>query len=320
MWQDGADYDIGDEVPFQLTGTISNQYADYDTYYYAFHDKLSSGLTFTQSSVKVYVENSTTRTEVSSSQYTINTNTSDGCSFEVVIQDLKKLTGVTISSSSTIVVEYTAKLNDKAVIGSTGNPNEACLEYANDPYSNDTTGFTPWDKVIVFTYQLEVDKYSSNGSTLNGAGFTLYKYYASDANTGEWKAVGAEQQYDANYVFTWTGLDAGEYKLVETTVPSGYTKASDVTFYVVASYETNDDDPAFIDLEIERGSGWESVSGTPSATESDGKVLIHILNKTGSELPTTGGIGTTIFYIVGGVMVAGAVVLLITKKRMGENE
>ncbi|MCD8084124.1 MAG: isopeptide-forming domain-containing fimbrial protein [Clostridiales bacterium] len=317
-WQDGADYDIGDEVPFRLTGTVSNQYAAYDTYYYAFHDKLSSGLDFTASSVKVYVENGTTKTELESSDYTVKTdNLTDGCTFEVIIDDLKNLqTDVEVKSTSLIVVEYTAKLKDTAEIGSTGNPNEARLEYSNNPYGGGT-GYTPWDKVITFTYQLEVDKYSSSGNTLNGAGFTLYKYYASGANTGEWRAVGSEQVYTDGYTFTWEGLDAGYYKLVETTVPSGYTKADDITFTVTASYETNDDDPAFIDLEIEINSGKESISGTPSATESDGKVLIHVINTTGSELPTTGGVGTTIFYVAGGIMAVGAVILLITKKRMG---
>ncbi|MCC8126081.1 MAG: isopeptide-forming domain-containing fimbrial protein [Clostridiales bacterium] len=318
-WQDGADYDIGDEVPFQLTGTISNQYNDYDTYYYAFHDKLSDGLDFTASSVKVYVENGTTRTELDSSEYTVKTdNLTDGCSFEVIIADLKSITNATVSSSSLIVVEYTAKLSSNAEIGSVGNPNEARLEYSNNPYG-DGTGYTPWDKVLTFTYQLEVDKYSSNGSTLNGAGFTLYKYYASDANSGTWVAVGQEQVYTDGYVFTWEGLDEGYYKLEETTVPAGYTKASDITFTITSSYETNDDDPAFIDLEIKINSGKDSVSGTPSATESTGKVLINVINTTGSELPTTGGIGTTIFYALGGIMAVGAVILLITKKRMGSS-
>ena len=183
-WQDSADYDINDSVPFQLTATLPDNLASYDEYYLELSDTLSTGLTYNKDA-KVYLVNGTEKTDITSS-FTI---AADGSSFK--INNLKSLNGVT--SSTKVVVEYTATLNPNAVIGSAGNPNTVKLIYSNNPNytgSGETspTGETPKDKVIVFTYKVVVNKVDQSGNALAGAGFTLYKKDAS----GNWNVVGDE--------------------------------------------------------------------------------------------------------------------------------
>ncbi len=329
-WQDAADYDIGDSVPFRLEATISSQYSSFTTYTLTFHDTLSSGLTFDgESSVKVYVVNDNVATQLSTNDYTVTTSTGDGCSFHVTVTNLKALTtNVTVDASSVIRVEYTATLNSNAVIGqgssstNQGNPNKAYLEYSNNPYDDSDTGKTPEDKVTVFTFKLDVKKYGDSTSTeLTGAGFTLYKWVAtgSGAEDGSWVMVGTQQINTSGNTFSWTGLDSGEYKIVETTVPDGYTKAADIVFKVSATYDTDSDNPRLTELTTSiTGGGSSLVSGQITTNVITGTLAAGIINKSGNSLPTTGGIGTTIFYIVGGVLVLGAAVLLITRRRMGK--
>lgn len=321
-WQDGADYDVNDAVPFKLTGTVSNKYASYKTYYYAFHDKMSAGLTFNPSSVVVKVDGKT----VSAEQYSVVTSgLTDGCTFEVVFNDLKKVTaegGAVVTPSSVITVEFSATLNDGCVIGKPGNPNEAKLEYNNNPYYEGTgkpedTSETPWDKVIVFTYQADVNKVDNKGNALEGAGFTLYKWNEGANDYVEVKAI---EVVEGQTTFSFARLDAGKYKLVETTVPAGYNKAEDVIFTIDATYDTNADDPKLISIVVKDKNNATISGETEDATFSvdveHGKVGTKVVNNSGTELPSTGGIGTTIFYVLGGMLVVCAVVLMVSKKRM----
>lgn len=314
-WQDGADYDVNDVIPFKLTGTVSNLYDSYKTYYYAFHDVMSAGLTFDETSVVVKVDG----VEISTNQYSVKTNNlKDGCTFEVVFDDLKKVGSV--KSNSAITVEYNATLNDKAVIGSVGNPNKAKLEYNNNPYASskpDKPGETPWDTVIVFTYKLIANKVDGQGNALNGAGFTLYKF---DFTKNDYVAVGNE--ITGVTTFTFERLDAGKYKLVETTVPAGYNKAEDLEFTVEATYDTDAADPKFGNLVVKDSKGNIISNGENkifTTNLNEGSASTTIKNLSGSELPSTGGIGTTIFYVVGVILMLGAGVLLVTKKRMSSN-
>ena len=319
-WQDGADYDIGDRVPFQLTGTVSAKYDSYKTYYYAFHDKMSAGLEFMAETVKVYVDGKLVENTDTKVYYTVKTSdlTQSGCTFEVVFNNLKDI--ATVTANSNITVEFEAKLTgDNVVVGTPGNPNEAKLEYNNNPYYEgdgkpDKTGETPWDKVVVFTYVLNANKVDGQGNALEGAGFTLYKY---DKETEAYVAVGDE--ITGVTTFTFNGLDAGKYKLVETTVPAGYNKADDIEFTIEATYDTDKADPKLTGLVVKDASGnvisegEELVFGT---VVTDGSVNTDIENLTGAELPETGGIGTTMFYVIGAILVVGAAVVMITRKRM----
>lgn len=305
-WQDGADYDINDVVPFKLQGTVPQNYGAYNTYKYVFHDKMSSGLTFDASSVVVKVD----ETAINSGYSVVTKSLEDDCTFEVRFENLKDISAVT--AGCTITVEYNATLNDKAVIGSAGNPNEAKLEYSNNPYG-DGTGKTPWDKVIAFTYQLVANKVDKDGEPVEGAGFTLYKWSDDES---KYVAVGSEIK--GVTTFNFNGIDAGKYKLVESTVPDGYTKAEDLEFTVVATYDTENLEPKFGTLTIKAGDKVisEGEDKVFTVNLAEGIFTTKVVNLTGTTLPSTGGMGTTVFYVVGGGLMAVAVVLLVTKKRM----
>ncbi len=313
-WQDSADYDIGDSVPFQLKGTVAEDFDKYTTYYFAFHDKLEDSLTFEPSSVKVYVG-----TQEITTGYTVNTSTSDGCTFEVIFNDLKQVSGV--KAESEIIVEYTAKLNESAVLGKQGNVNQAMLEYSNNPYT-EQKGTTNWDNVIVFTYKVLVNKYANEalaGKELTGAAFKLEKLYKDpDTNLDTWKTVHeftVDEQNPASS-FEFRGLDDGQYKLTETVTPAGFNTIDAIEFTVTAdhniTWEGQAQDAILTSLSGDVATG--EITFTPS--DDQGTLTTNVVNKSGSTLPETGGIGTTLFYVLGGVLVLAAVVLLVTKKRM----
>ncbi|MFR7528387.1 MAG: isopeptide-forming domain-containing fimbrial protein [Anaerostipes hadrus] len=301
-WQDSADYDIGDNVPFQLTGTVTSKYADYKAYKFVFHDKESAGLTFNADSVKVYVDG-----KQISSGYEVTTSPEDGHTFDVVFKDLKQISEV--KAGSKITVEYTSKLNDKAVIGSAGNPNTMHLEYSNNPNDDQggETGKTPEDTVIVFTYKTIINKVDASGAALKGAEFKLYKVMKD----GSEKEVAVVKNPEGT-TFTFNGLDDGDYILRETTTPDGYNSISDIKFRITASHDVLSESPALKDLTGDKVTGEIELTADKTA----GSLTSNIVNQKGSELPETGGMGTTAMYLVGGVLVAGALLLLITKRRM----
>lgn len=320
-WQDSADYDIGDAVPFKLSATIAQDYANYThDYKLTFHDKEDTGLSFNKDSVKVYVDG----TLITTGYEVVTEGLTGGCTFEVRFANLKDIASVHVGS--VISVEYTSTLNNQAVIGSTGNKNTSHVTYTNNPNDKQAgeNGKTPDDVVIVFTYQTIVNKVTKNpaydaskdtGKTgtdsdgnkefisLKGAGFTLHKKNAY----GAYKAVGSELKGEDMTTFTWSGLDDGDYKLVETTTPSGYNTIPDIEFTITATHDASSDNPTLISL-----NGGDKFTGEIST----GVVSANIENQSGAQLPSTGGIGTTIFYVLGSVLVIGAAVLLVTKKRM----
>ena len=329
-WQDGADYDIGDDVPFELTGTLPSNYADYNTYKYVFHDTLSKGLTY-NNDAKVYVLNGSSETEVTSA-FTINFGT-------ISCDNLKAISGVTIDKNSKIVVRYSAKLNDNAKYGSQGNPNEVYLEYSNNPNKGGegNTGNTPKDTVIVFTYKLDANKVDEDGKTaLKGAGFTLFKIVpgTEDGTTSE-EQIGDEVKGTDVTTFSWPGLDAGKYVLRETTTPAGYNTAADIEFEIVGTYAPTTDTegvasgqaPELTGLVVKDSSG-NIISGdveggatfTAVLNKTQSDISTNVVNKKGTNLPETGGMGTTILYVVGAILVIGAGILLVTKKRMGASK
>ena len=313
-WQDSADHDIGDEVPFQLTAKIASNFADYKTYKFVFHDVQSAGLDFLEDTVTVKVGN----TELTPDQYeVITTGLTDGCTFHVVIEDLKQIRSA--AADAKVVVEYKSKLNKNAVIGSKGNPNEAYLEYSNNPYDTNGTTTTPKDKVTVFTFKVVANKI--DGATkdeLKGAAFALYKkdYNGIWNLVGLCNATGSEGNYTLESAdrtdFEWKGLDDGEYKIKEIITPAGYNTIDDQIFTVDATHETESDDPQLKTLTGDATDG--TIEFTPKMGE--GSLSTTIENNRGTTLPGTGGIGTTIFYVVGGGLMVAAAILLITKKRM----
>ncbi|MCC8014452.1 MAG: isopeptide-forming domain-containing fimbrial protein [Eubacterium sp.] len=342
-WQDSADYDIGDDVPFQLTATVASNYSDYSDYVLTFHDVQSEGLTF-NNDVKVTVDGN----EIDSSNYVVTYNDSeaqqDGCTFEikVTLKDSTAGTDLVGTGAGKVVVTYTSELNEYAKLGSAGNPNTVQLEYSNNPNDSTDTGKTTKDTVTVFTFELLLNKTDSTGAALKGAGFTLYKLNTS----GDYVAVGSEKTGVTSFAFT--GLDDGLYKIEETTTPAGYNTIDPIYFTVTAAHETTSDDPQLVDsnntsadplvVTVTDKDGntlsdptttftvTEDSTGAEITTDNDGvstvtqgtsaNITADVVNKSGAELPETGGMGTKIFYTLGGVLVIGAGVLLIVKRRM----
>ncbi|MBX9102489.1 isopeptide-forming domain-containing fimbrial protein [Streptococcus anginosus] len=310
-WQDSADHDFGDHVPFQLTATLPSNYASYKEYYLSFVDTLSAGLKYDKNA-KVYVVNGSQEQEVTK-KFTIDEN---GASYK--INNLKSITSddagqpVSITNSSKIVVRYTATLTTEAKIGAEGNPNTVHLEYSNNPNytgngENSPKGETPKDTVIVFTYKVVVNKVDQDKKPLAGAKFKLEKKLVN----GSYKEV-ATVSTTAGSKFEFKGLDDGEYRLTETETPAGYNSIAPITFKVTASHETESDMPKLTDLNGEKVSGEIKFEKDVNA----GSLTTDVVNKKGSLLPNTGGIGTTILYLAGSILVVGAGILLVTKKRM----
>ena len=326
-WQDSADYDIGDSIPFQLKATLADNVSSYTTYKVVFHDTLSKGLTY-NNDAKVYIDG----TETNGFAVTATVN-ADGTMLTVSCDDVKALNAV---NSSAITVEYTAKLNENAVLGSAGNPNEVYLEYSNNPNKsekgNNETGETPKDVVIVFTYKTIINKVDSENKPLTGAAFKLEKLIkGKDGAADTWTTVKEFTVDETTTSFTFSGLDDGQYKLTETKTPAGYNTIDPIYFVIEATHDATADTPALTVLkayltdengnkktEVKDGETVNIDLGTVDLTA--GSITTTVVNKSGSELPSTGGIGTTIFYVLGGVLVLAAVVLLVTKKRMSGAE
>lgn len=308
-WQDVADHDIGDAIPFKLEGTVPADYTEYTSYYFAFHDEEESGLTFNSNSIKVYVDDAEIKTG-----FEVKTSTTDSCSFEVVFSNLKDINAV--HAGSKIRVEYTSTLNASAVIGGDGNLNKAQLEYSNNPRDTNSKDKTVWDNVVVFTYQVVVNKYANSveeNNKLAGAEFTLTKKL-KDGTTKNIAVVKSE----TGVQFTFKGLDDGEYTLTETVTPEGYNTIDPITFNVSANHEITWDGTGNRNTLLKSLTG-SKVTGEITFAENanvNGSLVTDIINKSGTVLPSTGGMGTTVFYVVGGGLMAVAVVLLVTKKRM----
>lgn len=317
-----ADHAINEKFQFKLTATLpastDHAYDYYDTYAVCFKDTLSEGITYDGPDSVVIKSNDITYTITDPSKYTIDTkNLENQNYFEVNIHDVKacaKDAGFDLNDGATITFTYTAHLNEKATVNTTSGPtenkNSVQLQYSNNPRPGDYWGTTPKSEVYVFTYQLNNTKHqdSENGPVLEGAGFRLYSNEACNAedeiklkmnDDGTYsrdfstEGKGVEMLSNKDGQFNVKGLDAGTYYLKETTTPAGYSACANKEIVISATHDVN-----HVDL-----------SGNLSTT---------IINKKdgGITLPSTGGIGTTLFYVVGGGLMVAAIVLLVTKKRM----
>lgn len=327
-WQDSADYDVNDEVPFQLTATLpanEDDFAAYKTYKLVFTDNQSAGLTYPAADGFIVKYGDTV---VPSTQYTLTLNpttTAADSTFTLTINDVKSLKDVngdaiTVAAGGKFTVEYESTLNDKAVIGSTGNPNEAKLQYSNNPNytgegANSPTGETPKDKVIVFTYQLNVNKTFDQGTPADNdlPKFTLYKSYKSGEQE-EWRKVGEEitvtktsNGTETKYTASFPRIDDGNYKLVESHTPAGYNTAADTLFTVTAEHDIEAVNPLLTSLKIDQTDG----------NTTNGTVQANVVNKKGSNLPFTGGMGTVMLYVAGIAVfvLAGATLVMALRRR-----
>lgn len=314
-----ADHAINEKFQFKLTATLpastDHAYDYYDKYTVCFKDTLSEGITYDgPDSVVIKSNNNTLDTTIDPSKYTI---TESQNSFVVKIPDVKTCAeGLDLNDGATITVTYTAHLNDKAYVNtgssSTENKNSVQLQYSNNPRPGEYWGTTPKSEVYVYTYQLNNTKHAEkeDGTPLPGAVFQLYsdkdctqevKLYKvgniyfpiKDATDKEKDAVQMISGQDGQ--FNVKGLDAGTYYLKEITPPDGYSACKEIPVTIKADHSRNDQ----VNLE-------------GSNLTND---IVNI-KAGGITLPSTGGIGTTIFYVVGGGLMVAAIVLLVTKKRM----
>lgn len=337
-WGTAADYNIDDYVKFQLTGSLPTDYADYTSYEYTFHDTADQGLTFvndTTHPVKVYAVNDNNKVELKQDTltgYQVLTSDINGETFNVKFADLKKAqaekTGgtVNIMSSTQIVVEYYAQLNENAVLGSNGNQNKVYLQFSNNKYG-EGTGKTEEHKVTVFTFKLEVTKYGKTDSdkeALNGAGFTLYKATKVNPADSDYAKVGDEVQHTNGNVFDFTGLDSGYYKIVETTTPKGYNTIDPITFTVTATYNSADEPGTLTDLTVTdvKVGGVASAEQTFTVNRGTGEagtaqIKTDVVDIPGSKLPSTGGMGTVLLYVAGIAVfvLAGATLVMALRRR-----
>lgn len=302
------DANIGDTVNFKTTITVT----DGNPFAYILHDKMSAGLTFDPNSVTVKVNGNT----FAAANYDLVTSgLTDGCTFELRFHDADNAS--VLKPNDVVIVEYSATVNDQAVIAGTGNPNETWLNYDNDQNTTHSTTRTYVWEMTVIKFTMKND----NEIHLEGAQFVLYrlkgatKEYVVAANN---KVTGwTENTYNSNLTpkatvfitpgdgtFKISGLDAGTYYLEEIEAPAGYNKLKDPIKVVITE-----------EIDAATNTGTATVTYNETFT---GPVKVE--NKTGTELPSTGGIGTTIFYIVGSLLAVGAVILLVTKKRMGKAE
>ncbi len=342
-WNDVADYCISEEVPFKLYGTMPNTIDDYTTYKYIFHDTLGSEFTlandFTTNGVTVKIDG----IEVEGG-YEVSTSNDDGYTIDITFADIKSCTDtnsnqISITKDTVVTVEYKATLNDTAVIGQKGQTNEVYLEYSNNPNydgtGTETTSKTPTDKVIAFTYEIDTTKIdSATSKALEGATFALYretangdKEYATfntdaDGTITGWTSDADSKSTTSGSSFIFKGLDDGTYYLEEITAPEGYNKLENAIKLVLTATTSNTQNEdadgteyTNLTLTVDDTTNAES-SNTSDTSNTSGKVSLTVSNKSGSTLPSTGGIGTTIFYVAGGILVAGAGVLLVSKKRM----
>lgn len=294
-WGETADYDIGDDVAFELKATLAANVESYDKYKIIFHDTLDAGLTYNKDAKVYFGDDDVT------AFFTVDAN---GQVLTITCDDVTQA-GFEAGNNSVITVKYTAELNEKAQIGQLGNKNTVKLEYSNNPNnsgeSSKDTGTTLPDTVVVFTYKTVVNKVDEKDNELKGAGFTLYKKDAS----GNYNAVGEEVKGTDMTTFEWKGLDDGDYKLVETTTPAGYNTMEDVLFSI-----TPEEDGKLSNVKL------DNIAFT--ANDAYGSLTADVVNYPGSSLPSTGGMGTTILYLVGALLIIGAGTTLVMRRRRAE--
>lgn len=301
-WGQGNDGNVGDTVNFQTTINVT----DGDPTNYVLHDQMSKGLTFKEGSIVVK------KNDKPFDSYKMGTP-SDNCTFEIIFDE------GSLQTNDTVVVTYSATINNGAVVGPTGNENETWLKYGDN-------GETTHGKTKTYTWSFNIFKYFTDSKNdmqyLADVEFVLYRKN-NTTNTTEYA------KFDSNKLSGWTatesdatklktnatstvaveGLDAGTYFLKETATPVGFNSlTSDVEVQITSSCNTLTGANYAVEYKM--------VNEEDFTDTDEQEKVVPIENKRGTTLPGTGGIGTTIFYVVGGGLMVAAAILLITKKRM----
>lgn len=297
---------IGDDVPFVITSTVPSTNG-YKSYKMIFTDTLSKGLTYNANSLVVTAtKDGSVETLTKDTDYTVM---QDGQVITFIFENVKGWDGKKID------IKYTAKVNNNAVIGTSGNENKVNLEYSNNPTQESSSEKTPDDKTRTFVTEFKLVKVDANdNSKLAGVEFELTgtklnTVLVTDADGNRTVQVTEENvkitvKTDANGEIKFTGLAAGEYTLTETKPLEGYNILSEPIKITIGWTAPADDNSACT---------W---TYSDNVDTSGNIATITVENQGGAELPSTGGIGTTIFYVVGGLLVVGAAVLLVTRRKV----
>lgn len=321
-WADKADSQMGQNVEYQLTGTVAKNVDTFDTYYYQFHDELSAGLTANQASVEVKVDGA----KIDPDKYAVSYDQENGNNLLTVTFDDLKSSGATVTPNSKIVVTYTAKLDPakakKVVVGGEGNENTVKLIYSNNP-GHDGKGESVPDTVRDYTYALKLVKEDSADSDvkLSGVKFTIQatgaaegtgiQYVQEDGSFGD---TAYEFTTDDKGEISVKGLDAGTYTVKETHTLDGYNTLSDFTFTITATgLDQNEGANA---LQVTTSKNGSDLVATPSF--DSGTVTLTVQNKKGSGLPLTGLNGVTFTWIAGGAVLCIGVAHLIRSRKQAE--
>ena len=321
-WQDSADYDIGDDVPFQLSVTLPSTFNAYDDYTVTFHDRQAAGFGAPTITSVYILKADGTQIAISeaandTSGYILTNACTNlekcefgGCTFNVAVGDINDLYGQNVfAEGDKVVVEYTSKLLTGATVGAVGNE--------NGMYVCHPDGHTPQDFVTVFTYELKVNKVDgTTKEALAGAGFTLYKW---DSASNSWGKVGDEITGNALTTFAWSGIDGGKYKLEETTTPAGYNTIAPIEFTVDSDHKeewVKGGNSAFLDLIAKDAAGNIVFADANTEGIEDGKLEGNVENFKGVVLPETGAEGTFFLITASTLLVLVAAVFMITRKKM----
>lgn len=321
-WADKADSQMGQNVEYQLTGTVAKNVDTFDTYYYQFRDELSAGLTANQASVVVTVDGA----KIAADKYAVSYDQENGNNLLTVTFDNLKSSGATVTPNSKIVVTYTAKLDptkaQNVVVGGEGNKNTVKLVYSNNP-GHDSKGESVPDTVRDYTYALKLVKEdsASEATKLEGVEFTIQATGADEGTgtqfvqqDGSLGSAAHEFQTDAKGEINIKGLDAGTYTVKETHTLDGYNTLSDFTFTITATG-------------LDQNEGTNTLQVTTSKNGSDlvlnpsfenGTVNLTVKNKKGSGLPLTGLNGVTFTWIAGGAVLCIGVAHLIRSRKQAE--
>ena len=333
QWGDVGDNQIGDTVEFRTITTVPNT-TGYTKYDYTIYDEMSTGLTSKVTSDSGITIKINDGEELGRDYYTVTVDSTNANNFSVKVDILKAIKEGKIEEGDNLYTYYTGVLNEDANVYDKGKQqNTAYLQYSNNPHDNNTKGETPHVTVYDWTFKMNVQKIdgADKEKELKDAKFVLSKNGAVDlgtisedgtpANTEKliklvydsanstYRVATASDTDTTTYVMTAGNItikgldDAVDYYLYETKAPAGYNRLTEpVKFKITATYNSADSCPAVL-----------TKVGDEAAVTG---LKVSVENNAGTTLPSTGGMGTTVFYVVGGGLMAVAVVLLVTKKRM----
>ena len=328
---DSADYDIGDLVPFQLSVLLPLTMPSYGAgYTLTFHDQQAAGLTMQPDTIKAYIlkKDGVTKIEIPESvnnqagyeyftecDHTGESNQvcafGETCTFCIRVSDINAFyAGTKFEEGDQLIVEYESLLTDNATTGREGN--------INGMYVCHPDGHTEEDYVTILTYEIDITKVDgANNERLEDAEFELYKWIAAEnEENGYWDMVDTLEADDDDALFTWRGLDGGQYKLVETVTPKGYNTIKPIEFTIDANHkDVWDNAPgynAFTEVNAMAAGGGVLIADA----DNNGVLEGNVANHKGAILPETGAEGTFMLIALGTVLVVVAAVFMITRKKM----